>query len=241
MILGYENKYTRYEIKIYILVELKLKITMMKNNLRKIGLSTFAAVLIATASLAQFEGEIIFEKNVGKIHVTYKYFVKGNDIRIEEVGEDGTIDGIQLMDLETKKTYALSPERKLWFETPNRRPAKSLDVEIKKTGETQEILGKKCFELVVTNKAQDRKIVYWITKGDYEFFIPMLETLNRKENQAMFYLETEGMENHFPMLSTEYTISTGAVVSKLIAQKIESKTINAETFIIPKDYGKFER
>ena len=213
----------------------------MKNNLRKFGLSIFATVMIASASLAQFEGEIIFEKNVGKIHVIYKYFVKGNDIRIEEVSEDGTIDGIQLMDLDTKKTYALSPERKLWFETPNRRPAKSLDVEIKKTGETQEILGKKCFELVVTNKAQDRKIVYWITKGDYEFFIPMLETLNRKENQAMFYLETEGMENHFPMLSTEHVLSTGAVVSTLKAEKIESKTINAETFIIPKDYGKFER
>jgi hypothetical protein len=213
----------------------------MKNNLRKISLSIFAVVLIAAASLAQFEGEIIFEKNVGKIHVTYKYFVKGNDVRIEEVGEDGTIDGIQLMDLETKKTYALSPERKLWFETPNRRPAKSLDVDIKKTGKTIEILGKKCFELVVTNKVQDRKIVYWITKGDYEFFIPMLETLNRKENQAMFYLETEGMEDHFPMLSTEHIISTGAVVSTLKAQKIESKTINAETFIIPKDYGKFER
>ena len=213
----------------------------MKNNLRKTSLSIFATIMIASASLAQFEGEIVFEKNVGKIHVTYKYFVNGKDIRIEEVGEDGTIDGIQLMDLDAKKTYALSPERKLWFETPNRRPAKSLDVEIKKTGETKEILGKKCFEVVVTNKTQDRKIVYWITKGDYAFFIPMLETLNRKENQAMFYLEAEGMENHFPMLSTEHIISTGAVVSTLTAKKIESKTINPETFIIPKDYGKFER
>ena len=213
----------------------------MKNNLRKFGLSIFAAVMIASASLAQFEGEIIFEKNVGKIHVIYKYFVKGNDIRIEEVSEDGTIDGIQLMDLDTKKTYALSPERKLWFETPNRRPAKSLDVDIKKTGKIDIVLGKKCFEVIVTNKAQDRKIVYWITKGDYKFFIPMLETLNRKENQAMYYLEIEGMENHFPMLSTEHVLSTGDVVSTLKAEKIESKTINAETFIIPKDYGKFER
>ncbi len=213
----------------------------MKNNLRKISLSIYATVMLASVSLAQFEGEIIFEKNVGKIHVIYKYFVKGNDVRIEEVGEDGTIDGIQLMNLDDKKTYALSPERKLWFETPNRRPAKSLDVDIKKTGETKDVLGKKCFELVVTNKEKDRKIVYWITKGDYAFFIPMLKTLNRKENQALYYLEIEGIENHFPMLSTEYTISTGAVVSKLIAQKIESKTINAETFIIPKDYGKFER
>ena len=213
----------------------------MKNNLHKIGLSLVASVLIASASMAQFEGEIIFEKNVGKIHVIYKYFVKGNDIRIEEVGEDGTIDGIQLMDLETKKTYALSPERKLWFETPNRRPAKTLDVDIKKTRETKEILGKKCFEVIVTNKANDRKIIYWVTKGDYEFFIPMLETLNRKENQAMYYLEIEGMENHFPMLSTEYAISTGNVVSTLKAENIETKKIAAETFVIPKDYGKFER
>jgi hypothetical protein len=153
----------------------------MKNNLHKIGLSIVASILIASASIAQFEGEIIFEKNVGKIHVIYKYFVKGNDIRIEEVGEDGTIDGIQLMDLETKKTYALSPERKLWFETPNRRPAKTLDVDIKKTKETREILGKKCFEVVVTNKAQDRKIVYWLPRRMDRCFIPMLETLNRKE------------------------------------------------------------
>lgn len=213
----------------------------MKNNLRKIGLSIFSTILLGSSSLAQFEGEIVFEKNVGKIHVTYKYFVKGNDIRIEEVGEDGTIDGIQLMDLETKKTYALSPERKLWFETPNRRPASSLDVDTKKTGKTKEILGKKCFEVVVTNEEQDRKIVYWIAKGDYEFFIPMLETLNRKENQAMFYLEIEGMENHFPLLSAEHTLSTGAIISSLTAKKIESRTINPETFIIPKDYGKFER
>ena len=213
----------------------------MKNNLHKIGLSIVTSVLIASASIAQFEGEIIFEKNVGKIHVIYKYFVKGNDIRIEEVGEDGTIDGIQLMDLETKKTYALSPERKLWFETPNRRPAKTLDVDIKKTKETREILGKKCFEVIVTNKENDRKIIYWITKGDYEFFIPMLETLNRKENQAMYYLEIEGMENHFPMLSTEYALSTGSVISTLKAESVEAKKIASETFVIPKDYGKFER
>ena len=213
----------------------------MKNNLHKIGLSIVASILIASAAIAQFEGEIIFEKNAGKIHVTYKYFVKGNDVRIEEVGEDGTIDGIQLMDLETKKTYALSPERKLWFETPNRRPAKTLDVDIKKTKETREILGKKCFEVIVTNKENDRKIIYWITKGDYEFFIPMLETLNRKENQAMYYLEIEGMENHFPMLSTEYALSTGNVISTLKAESVEAKKIASETFVIPKDYGKFER
>jgi len=213
----------------------------MKNNLRKISLSIFATVMLATASLAQFEGEIKFEKTVGKIHVMYKYFVKGNDIRIEEVGEDGTIDGVQLMDLKEKKVYALSPERKLYMEAPNRRPVSSLDVDVKKTGKTKEILGEKCFEVIVTNKAQDRKIVYWITKGDYNFFIPMLKTLNRKERQAMFFLEIAGMENHFPMVSTEYILSTGDVVSTLKTKKVESRVIKAATFAIPEGYTKFER
>ena len=81
----------------------------MKNNLRKISLSIYATVMLASVSLAQFEGEIIFEKNVGKIHVIYKYFVKGNDVRIEEVGEDGTIDGIQLMDLDDEKNICSQP------------------------------------------------------------------------------------------------------------------------------------
>ena len=69
----------------------------------------------------------------------------------------------------------------------------------------------------------------------------MLETLNRKENQAMYYLEIVGMENHFPMLSIEYALSTGNVISTLKAEKIETKKIKPETFVIPEDYGKFER
>lgn len=213
----------------------------MKNNLRKIGLSIFASIMIASVSIAQFEGEIKFEKTVGKIHVSYKYFVKGDNIRIEEVSEDGTVDGIQLMDLKEKKVYALSPERKLYMEAPNRRPVSSLDVDVKKTGRTKEVLGKKCFEVIVTNRAQDRKIVYWITKGDYAFFIPMLKTLNRKERQALFFLEIDGMANHFPMISTEYVLSTGEVVSTLKTKKVDKGTVSSSKFKIPDGYTKFER
>ena len=79
--------------------------------------------------------------------------------------------------------------------------------------------GKNVLKLVVTNKEKDRKIVYWITKGDYAFFIPMLKTLNRKENQALYYLEIEGIENHFPMLSTEYTYFNRSCCFKINSTK----------------------
>lgn len=213
----------------------------MKNNLQKITLSFIATLLLSVYSFAQFEGEIKFDKTVGKVHVSYKYFVKGDNIRVEEVGEDGSIDGIQLMDLKEKKVYALSPERKLYMEAPNRRPASSIAVTVKKTGKTKDILGKSCFETVVTSKEQDRKIVYWITKGDYDFFIPMLQTLNRKERQSMYFLEIEGMAGHFPMLSTEYILSSGEVVSELKTVKVEKKTLKSDTFSIPDGYTKFER
>lgn len=213
----------------------------MKNKLLKISLSLLASVMLSASSIAQFEGEIKFDKTVGKVHVSYKYFVKGDNVRVEEVGEDGSIDGIQLMDLKEKKVYALSPERKLYMEAPNRRPAAEVSVTVKKTGATKEILGKKCFEVVVTNKDQDRKIVYWITKGDYNFFIPMLKTLNRKERQSMYFLALSGMENHFPMHSIEYVLSSGEQVSELKTTKVGKTVLKGSMFEVPEGYTKFER
>ena len=213
----------------------------MKNNLRKIAFSFMASLMLSVSAFAQFEGEIKFEKTVGKVNVTYKYFVKGDNIRIEEVDDDGSIDGIEVMDLKNKKVYALSPERKLYMEAPNKRPAQSITVDVKKTGASKVILGKKCTEIVVTKKDQDRKIVYWITDGDYDFFIPMLKTLNRKERQSMFFLEIPNMEGKFPMLSTEYSLSSGDKLSELKTVKVEKKTLRSDIFKIPEGYTKFER
>ncbi len=212
----------------------------MKNIVSKISLSLLA-IGLTVSSFAQFQGEIKFEKTKGNIHVNYKYYVKGDKVRVEEVSDDGAIDGIQLMDLKENKVYALSPERKLYMEAPNRRPAAELSVDVKKTGKSKEVLGYKCYEYVVTNKAEDRKIVYWITKGEYNFFIPMLKTLNRKEKQAMYYLKIDGVAGHFPMLSTEYILSSGDVVSELKATKVSDKDLKQALFEVPAGYTKFER
>ena len=213
---------------------------IMKLNIKKIIFSTAAAVLFVSSSIAQFGGTIEFTKKVGKMEVNYQYHVSGDNIRVEEVNE-GNIDGIQIMDLGKGTIYALSPDRKMYMEVQNKRPAAVLDVNIDKTGKTKTINGVKCEEIIVTSKEKDRKIVYWVASGDYNFFAPMLKTLNRKENQSMFFLQIPGMEKSFPMHSIEYTLSTGDVVSELITNKVTKGKVDATKFAIPSGYTKFEK
>ena len=195
---------------------------------------------VSEKDTAPFQGDISFNKTVGALNLNYKYYVKENMVRIEEINKKGMVDAIKIVNLDNKKVIALSPERKLYLEAPLRSPAGNIKVDVNKTGNTKDILGKSCEEIIVVNKEQDRKIVYWVTKGNYEFFIPMLEALNRKEKQAMYYLKIKGMNNYFPMKSTEYVLSSGDVVSELITQVITNENKEDTLFSIPSDYSKFE-
>lgn len=213
----------------------------MRLNLKEITLSALTVGMLSLGAQAQFEGVIEFEKNVGNVHLNYKYFVKGDNIRIEELAEDGAVEGIQLIDLKKNTMYAISPDQKLYMEAPNRRPAGDFEVEVENTGKTKEINGIKCKEIVVSSTAKDRKIIYWVAKGDYDFFSPMLTALNRKENQSLFFQKIEGIENFFPMLSQEYILSSSRLVSELKTTKLDRKANEANIFEIPSDYKKFER
>ncbi|MFT7155286.1 MAG: hypothetical protein ACI8Q1_000287 [Parvicella sp.] len=214
----------------------------MKINFTKSILGLAAGVLIASSSFAQFTGTIEFNKTVGTVvNVNYKYYVSGDDIRVEEINSDKEIEGIQLMDLKEEKMISLSPERKMYMETPKKRAAATVNVEVENTKKTKVIEGVKCTEYIVTCTEKDRKVVYWIADGEYDFFIPMLKTLNRKENQSMFFLEIPNMEGKFPMMSTETVLSTGKVVSVLTTVNMKKGTVDAEKFELPAGYTKFER
>jgi len=136
---------------------------------------------------------------------------------------------------------AVSPERKMYMEVPNKRPKTELDVDVNKTGKTSTVNGEKCEQIIVTCADKDRKIEYWVAKGDYDFFIPMLNTLNRKENQSMFFQEINGMGGYFPMKSTETALSDGTVVSELSAGEIKEKKLDGEMFKVPAGFDKFEK
>jgi hypothetical protein len=187
-----------------------------------------------------FEGIIEFTKTTGPVVTTYRYFVKGDHIRIEEVSARGEVQGIMLVDTRDRTVTALSPERKLYMDVPNMRLPKEVEVKVEKTSEMRDIAGYKCEKWVVKSPKEDRQITYWVAADEFNFFIPLLETLNRKDEQAVFFLQVKDAKGVFPMLGVEQKMD-GAEVSRLEVGKVTKGTQKASLFEVPAGYNRFER
>ncbi|MBK8615148.1 MAG: DUF4412 domain-containing protein [Flavobacteriales bacterium] len=199
--------------------------------------------LLGSLSAAQaqaFEGVLEFTKTTGPVVTNYKYYVKGDHIRIEEISARGDVQGIMLVDTRDRTVIALSPERKLYMDVPNMRLPKDVETEIKKTGEMKDMAGYKCEKWVVKSPREDRVITYWVANDEFNFFVPLLETLNRKDEQAVFFLEIKDAKGVFPMLGVENKLD-GAEVSKLEVTKVIKVAQKPTIFEIPAGFNKFER
>jgi len=208
--------------------------------IRGISVLTLGLGLITGARAQAFEGIIEFTKTTGPVATSYKYYVKGDHVRIEEISARDEVQGIMLVDMRDKTVTALSPERKLYMDVPNMRLPKDVDTKVEKTGEMKDIAGYKCEKWVVKSGAEDRVITYWVAADEFNFFVPMLETLNRKDEQAVFFLEIPGAQGVFPMLGIEQKMD-GAEVSRLEVKKITKGVQKPSLFEIPAGYNKFER
>ncbi|MBP6311534.1 MAG: DUF4412 domain-containing protein [Flavobacteriales bacterium] len=210
----------------------------MIRSLRNLAL---VAGLFTTMTQAQsFEGVIEFKKTSGPVVTSYKYYVKGDHVRIEEVSSKGEVQGIMLVDTHDKTVVALSPERKLFMDVPNMRLPKEVETSITKTNETKEMLNYKCEKWVVKSNAEDRLITYWVAADAFDFFIPLLQTLNRKDEQAVFFLEIPDSKGVFPIVGMEQKID-GAEVGRLEVSNIVKGPQKDALFEIPVGYNKFER
>ncbi len=210
---------------------------------RSIGLSAalVATTLAATPAQAQsFEGIVEFTKTTGPVVTSYKYFVKGERVRIEEIGARGEVQGIMLVDTRDKTVTAISPERKLYMDVPNMRLPKDVEVQVQKTSDLKDIAGYKCEKWLVKSPKEDRQITYWVAADDFDFFVPLLETLNRKDEQAVFFLQVKDNGGVFPMLGIEQK-TDGAEVSRLEVSKVTKGAQKPALFEIPAGYNKFER
>ena len=197
--------------------------------------------LLTIATSAQdFEGVIEFKKTTGPVVTTYKYFVKGERVRIEEISARGEVQGIMLVDMHDKTVTALSPERKLYMDVPNMRLPKDVETKVDKSGEMRDIAGYKCEKWTVRSQAEDRVITYWVAADEFNFFIPLLETLNRKEETALFFLDIPDAKGAFPMLGIESKMD-GAEVSRLEVGKVTKGVQKPVLFEVPGEYNKFER
>jgi hypothetical protein len=215
--------------------------TTMSAIIRSISLFALAFLAGATLVSAQpFEGVIEFTKTTGPVVTTYRYYVKGDRIRIEEISARGEVQGIMLVDTRDKTVTAISPERKLYMDVPNMRLPKEVETEVKKTGEMKDMAGYKCEKWVVKSVKEDRVLTYWVAADEFTFFVPLLETLNRKDEQAVFFLEVKDNRGVFPMLGVEHKMD-GAEVSRLEVTKVTKGAQKPGLFQIPAGYNKFER
>ncbi|MEZ4738303.1 MAG: DUF4412 domain-containing protein [Flavobacteriales bacterium] len=206
----------------------------------------FVGAILALGSLSSpvlaqsFEGIIEFTKTTGPVVTNYKYYVKGDRVRIEEISARGEVQGIMLVDTRDKSVSAISPERKLYMDVPNMRLPKDVATTVQKTNEMRDMAGYKCEKWVVKSGPEDRVITYWVAADAFDFFVPLLETLNRTDEQAVFFLEIKENKGVFPMLGIENK-GDGAEVSRLEVTKVTKGAQKPSLFEIPAGYNKFER
>jgi hypothetical protein len=205
----------------------------MRKTLTSISLAAIVLCSAATQATAQaFEGIVEFTKTNGPVVTNYRYYVKGDRVRIEEIGARGEVQGIMLVDTRDRTVTAVSPERKLYMDVPNMRLPKDVETQITKTSEMKEIAGYKCEKWLVKSAREDRQMTYWVAADEFNFFIPLLETLNRKDEQAIFFLQIKDAKGVFPMLGVEQKMD-GAEVSRLEVTSVVKSLQKPSLFEIP--------
>lgn len=187
-----------------------------------------------------FEGTIEFEKKTGSTVVKYKYLIKGDKVRVEDYGTDGTLQGIMLVNTTTAKVYNLSPDRKLYSLVPQKNPNMNIVVDVKATGVRKEIAGFSCTEYNVTCDAEQRITTFYVGGTEFDFFLPFLKTLRRKDKLSVYFQKLTGVDNMFPMIGIEKKMD-GTVLTTLKVTTVKKQTIDETVFNIPADYKEFKK
>ncbi|MFL5765649.1 MAG: DUF4412 domain-containing protein [Bacteroidia bacterium] len=221
---------------------LKNKLTMSKKSFSKILAVVTVMLAFSFTAAAQFEGVIEFKKASTTDTTNYVYYVKGNQVRIDEIGSKShKIEGSFLVDLDAKTMKFLNHDRKLYGDqaTPA-APIIKGTCSVKKGQNVKNLQGYKCLEYIVTNSDEGTTITYYLADGKFTFFEKLLRQLNRKEKSSVYFLQIADAKNMFPMLSIE-TDASGKEKGRLEVTKITKKEVDPAMFEIPKGYNKFEK
>ena len=209
---------------------------------------SFAAILApflltSTTLFSQgFEGSIDFRK-IGAFDTTkYIYYVKGNQVRIDEIGSNKVVAGSMLIDLKTTTGKSVSPERKLYMDLEKGKPnnVSADQVKIEKGKEVKKIAGYTCNEVIVKNTEQNTIVTYYIAKDNFHFLKGVISTLNRKDKSSMYYQTIAGNDNSFPFLSIETDLA-GTRKSTLEVTNVNKHKIEDKVFLMPAGFKKFEK
>ncbi|HAW52772.1 MAG TPA: hypothetical protein DCX54_10675 [Flavobacteriales bacterium] len=200
---------------------------------------TLLIIFISSLTFANaqgYEGTIEFNKlKKGKVS-SYIYYVKGDFVRLEEYGTNKTIVDIALINLKEKKVYLLSPERKSYMILNTMYSSKDMSkTRVEMKNESKTIMGRSCKKWVVSNPDLNATVTYWVTKGNFDFFVQLLDVLRRKDYQSLFFQQVPEAQGYFPMVST-WTDMNGVQIEQLEVTKIDERVLRGNFFTIPEDY-----
>ena len=212
--------------------------------MKKLFLTAFfglAGMLIASAQ--SFEGVIEFRKQTTTDTINYVYYIKGDKVRIDEIGvKSKKVEGSFIIDLKSSTMLSLSHDRKLYLEQASGTPAVMTGkADVKKTGNVKTLQGFKCNEYVVKNADEKIQVTYWMGAGKFDFFFKLLKVLNRKDKSAIYIQQLTGVDGMFPFLSSQMNLETGKEEIKMEVVKVQKKAVDATQFDVPKDYQKFQK
>lgn len=215
---------------------------MKKTVLKLVAGAVLMTAFSYTAVSQSFEGIIEFKKTTTTDTISYLYYVKENNVRIDEVGSRSQkVEGSFLVNLDAKTMKSLNHERKLYMDQPTpAAPVLKGSCTVTKGQNVKNLQGYKCTENVVTNNTENVVITYWLADGKFAFFDKLLRQLNRKDKASVYYLQIPDTKNMFPMLSVQTDLK-GKETGRLEVTKITKKPLEASTFEIPKGYNKFEK
>ena len=201
-----------------------------------------ASIAISATAFAQFEGSIEFKMETKKDTTNNIYYVKGNNVKLDQIGrKSGKVEGSFVFDLSGKTIKFVNPARKVWGDKTETPATPKGTFNVTKGGGSKVVCGKKCTDYVVKNTEENTQITYWISTEGYNFFVPLVQMWNRKDKQSVYFNQIKDLpKGSMPMLSVESDMG-GAQISKLEVIKADKKTIEPSQVAVPSDYKKFEQ
>lgn len=189
-----------------------------------------------------FSGNIDFSYATQKDTTHNVYLVKNKQVRLDQYGKKGNVEGSFIFDLSANEVRFLNPKRKLWGVQKSETPQVIHGTCVVVKGGTKTIAGAKCTEYTVKNSEENTVITYWIAEGKYPFFAPLVKLWNRKDKQSIYFGQIKGLpEGSMPMLSEERTLTDGKLLTRLEVVKMTGTAPDDAAFKIPADYTKFDQ
>jgi len=213
---------------------------MLKKQITLITGLLFFLLIPSLEAQKDFAGIISFVKVDQKDTSYYKYYVKGDFVRIEDREKNGHVNGVMLINLNSGLIDILVGEQKMFFEILPSKKNKEITSTLVKTKEKSTIAGMSCKLWKVSSDSTDSHFEFWVNKGNYRFFTRMLNILNRKEYIARIWISLGEEYDSFPFVGSEYSKSR-ELISQFKVMDIEYGELDDDLFLIPEDYFKMER